>query len=266
MEIFVKSLVYESFTSYFRSRLKRYHESMRMKLRSRKAVFAISIIAMVLLVSSAYALEIRVTAEKPAFLHVAIDSIDNSTITVVNESGESLSLFARGRWILISDEVKAMPWIEAMNYVERGDALIVMTTLRKGNVTRDILLGIKQGDVILVRPSLLRHCAKGHRHSSTYLSFRGEVVDTGENYMILERNGNAVLALANGEWVKAGGETVTWKDVSDEFRPGDEVRLFYHNIVVMNDDFAENFGIKGFIWGYSGAIIDLTSGTTLSRK
>ena len=258
--------MYESFTPYFRSRLKRYHESMKVKLRSKKAVFAISIIAMVLLVSGAYAFEIRVAAEKPAFLHVAIDSIDNSTITIVNESGENLSLFAKGRWILISEEVRVMPWIEAMNYVEGGDALIVMTTIEKGNVTRDILLGIKQGDLILVRPSLLRYCAKGHKHSSIYLSFRGEVADTGENYMILERNGNTVLALANGEWIKAGGETVTWKDVSDEFRPGDEVRLFYHNLLVMNDDFAENFGIKGFIWGYSGAIIDLTSGTTLSRK
>ena len=241
-------------------------ESMRMKIGLKKVALVVSVIAVILLISNVYALEIKVNAEKPTFLHVTVDSIDNSTITVVNESGESLSLFARGRWILISEEVRAMPWIEAMNYVEGGDAVIVMTTIGKGNVTRDILLGIKQGDVILVRPSLLRHCAKGHRHSSTYLSFRGEVADTGENYMMLERNGNAVLALANGERVKAGGEVVTWKDVSDEFRPGDEVRLFCHNIVVMNDDFAENFGIRGFIWGYSGAIIDLTSGTTLSRK
>ena len=237
-----------------------------MKIGLKKVALVVSVIAVILLISNVYALEIKVNAEKPTFLHVTVDSLDNSTITVVNESGESIKLFARGRWILISEEVRAMPWIEAMNYVEGGDALIVMTTLGKGNVTRDILLGIKQGDVILVRPSLLRHCAKGHRHSSTYLSFRGEVADTGENYMMLERNGNAVLAMANGEWVKAGGETVTWKDVSDEFRPGDEVRLFCHNIVVMNDDFAENFGIRGFIWGYSGAIIDLTSGTTLSRK
>ena len=241
-------------------------ESMRMKIGLKKVALVVSVIAVILLISNVYALEIKVNAEKPTFLHVTVDSIDNSTITVVNESGESIKLFAKGRWILISEEVRVMPWIEAMNYVEGGDALIVMTTLGKGNVTRDILLGIKQGDVILVRPSLLRHCVKGHRHSSTYLSFRGEVTDTGENYMMLERNGNAVLALANGEWVKAGGEVVTWNDVSDEFRPGDEVRLFYHNLLVMNDDFAENFGIRGFIWGYSGAIIDLTSGTTLSRK
>ncbi|MCD6536621.1 MAG: hypothetical protein J7K49_06285 [Thaumarchaeota archaeon] len=237
-----------------------------MKIGLKKVALVVSVVAVILLISNVYALEIKVNAEKPTFLHVTVNSIDNSTITVVNESGESIKLFAKGRWILISDEVRAMPWIEAMNYVEGGDALIVMTTLGNGNVTRDILLGIKQEDVILVRPSLLKHCAKGHRHSSTYLSFRGEVADTGENYMILERDGNVVLALANGEWVKAGGETVTWKDVSDEFRPGDEVRLFCHNIVVMNDDFAENFGIRGFIWGYSGAIIDLTSGTTLSRK
>ena len=84
--------------------------------------------------------------------------------------------------------------------------------------------------------------------------------------MILERDGHRVIALANGKWIEAGEEEVTWADVRDEFKPGDQIRLFYHDIAVFNEKFENLTGIKALIWSYSGAILDLTSGTTLSRK
>jgi len=239
---------------------------MKAKIDVKKVAIAISVIAVILLISSAYAFEVKVNAEKPTFLTASINSIDNSTITITSESGESMKLFAAGKWILISDEVERLAWTEARSYLEKGNALIVMTTLSKGNASKNVLLGVKQNDIILVRPILIKHYVKAHRHAATYLSFRGTLADKGENYMILERDGAKILAITNGDWIKAGGGEVTWKDVSNEFQPGDEIRLFYHNLVVMKSEFTENFGINGFIWGYSGAIIDLTSGTTLSRK
>ena len=242
------------------------YQSMKAKLDVKKTAIAASIIAMILLISSVYAFEVKVNADKPIFLSAAITSIDNSTITITTESGESMKLFAAGRWIMISDEVKRLPWTEAESYLDQGDVLIAMTSISKGNVSRNLLLGVKQDDVILLRPILIKHYVKAHRHAATYLSFRGTLADKGENYMILERDGAKILAITNGDWIKAGGGEVTWKDVSNEFQPGDEIRLFYHNLVVMKSEFTENFGINGFIWGYSGAIIDLTSGTTLSRK
>ena len=105
----------------------------------------------------------------------------------------------------------------------------------------------------------------GHRHTKTYMGPRGELVEKGKNYMILEKDGRRVIASTRGKWIKAGGGEVTWSDVADEFHVGDTVRLFCHNILAMRKEFSDVFGIDVFIWGYSGAIIDLTSGTALSR-
>ena len=242
-----------------------------MRLRfDRKWIGIVSLIVVAVVIASvsgAYALEkADVDRSSVIFENVVITSVDNSTITVVGGSGEVLELFARGGWIVISDRVERLPWNETMNYVGADEAVIARATVTRGNFTGSVLLGLRQGDLLLLRPIFLKHCVKAHRHTSTYMSFRATLADKGENYMTLEREGHKVIALTKGEWIKAGGATVTWGDVSDEFMPGDEIRLFYHNIVVMNDEFEENFGIKGFIWGYSGAIIDLTTGITLSRK
>ena len=242
---------------------------MRVKL-DRKFVGVVSLIIVVvamLAFQGAYAISGPADkAEKIIVDDAVIKSIDNSTVTAII-SGSEIDLFAKGRWVVISDEIETLPWIEAMKYVESGDAVVAMATVTKGNQTGDVLLGVKQGDLILVRPILLKHCAKHHKHASSYLSFRGTLIETKENYMILERDGHRVIALANGKWIEAGGEEeVTWADVRDEFKPGDQIRLFYHDIAVFNEKFENLTGIKALIWSYSGAILDLTSGTTLSRK
>ena len=199
-------------------------------------------------------------------LETKIVSVDNSSITVIGEDDEEISLLAKGKWIIISDEIiPKTGWIDAMSYVKESEAVVVMGTINRGNETHYICLGLKQGEVMMFRPILLKVYAAGHRHTKTYMGPRGELVDKGKNYMVLENDGRRVIASTRGKWIKAGGGEVTWSDVADEFHVGDTVRLFCHNILAMRKEFSDVFGIDGFIWGYSGAIIDLTSGTALSR-
>lgn len=200
-------------------------------------------------------------------LKTEITAVDDSSITVIGSDGQLLNLFAKGRWIILSEDFLLRTWWNnASNYVGKGEALLFIGYLRRENGARALALGIKQGEVILLRPVMLRLYAKNYRHTGTYMGSRGKLVEKGENYMVLEVDGRRMLAVMNGVWVKAGGGEARWSDVSDEFRVGDTVRLFCHNILIMYEDFSETFGIDGFIWGYSGAVIDLTSGITLSRR
>jgi len=237
-------------------------------------VSAAVIIAIMLATSSAYAspanLDIMMkeseTVKSLDVLETKIISVDNSSITIIGEGGEEISLLAMGKWIIISDEIiPKIKWINAMNYVKEGEATVVMGTITRGNETHYICLGLKQGEVMMFRPVSLKVYAAGHRHTKTYMGPRGELVEKGKNYMILEKDGCRVIASTRGKWIKAGGGEVTWSDVADEFHEGDTVRLFCHNILAMRKEFSDVFGIDVFIWGYSGAIIDLTSGTALSR-
>ncbi|MCD6125624.1 MAG: hypothetical protein J7J19_01290 [Thaumarchaeota archaeon] len=231
-------------------------------------------IAVMLATSSAYAssANLDVVAEHPKIikkldvLETVITSVDNSSITIVGDGGEEIRLLAMGRWLIISEEIiPNTNWADAMSYVENGEATVVMGVVTRGNETHHICLGLKQGELIMFRPILLRIYAAGHRHTKTYMGPRGELVAKGENYMILERDSRRVIAVTGGRWIKAGGGEVTWSNVADEFHVGDTVRLFCHNILVMRKEFSDVFGIDAFIWGYSGAIIDLTSGAALSR-
>ena len=237
-------------------------------------VSAAVIIAVMLATTSAYAspanLDIMAreseTVRSLDILETKIVSVNNSSITIISEGGEEISLLAMGKWIIISDEIiPKTKWIDAMNYVKEGEATVVMGTITRDNETHYICLGLKQEEVMMFRPVLLKVYAASHRHTKTYMGPRGELVEKGKNYMILERDGRRVIASTRGKWIKAGGGEVTWSDVADEFHVGDTIRLFCHNILVMKKEFSDIFGIDVFIWGYSGAIIDLTSGTTLSR-
>ena len=196
---------------------------------------------------------------------VTITSIGNSTIVVI-ENGEAIELSARGFWCMItSDFVNRTVWAKAKDYISEGDATVVIASISRGGETRNLMLGLKQGDVILIKPILLKLWAERHVHTNRYLSVKGQIAYKGGNYLLIERNGLKALAVVGGKWVKAGAGNVTWEEVADEFKVGDTVRLFCHNILVMRQEFVEIFGINAFIWGYSGAIINLTSGTALSK-
>ncbi|RLF05673.1 MAG: hypothetical protein DRK00_03790 [Thermoprotei archaeon] len=194
----------------------------------------------------------------------------NATVTSITPTGLMIEgvegeLTARGKWIVVADAVRLCNWSVASGYIGEGHALMAMAAIEEGNSTRYVLLALKQGGVTLFRPLLLKHAALAHKHVRTYVSLRGELVSKGGNYMVLERAGRRVLALVRGRWIKAGAGEVTWGDVQGDFKPGDEVRVFCHHVLVFKPWFSKIFGIDALIWGYSGAIIDLTSGTTISR-
>ena len=196
---------------------------------------------------------------------VTITSIGNSTIVVV-EDGEAVELSAEGLWRMItSDFVNRTVWAKARGHISEGNATVVIASVSKEGETRNLMLGLKQDEVILIKPILLKLWAKRHVHTNRYLSVKGQIAHKGVNYLLIERNDLKALAIVGGEWVKAGAGNVTWEEVANELKVGDTVRLFCHNILVMRQEFVEIFGINAFIWGYSGAIIDLTSGTALSK-
>lgn len=126
-------------------------------------------------------------------------SVTNSSVTVAR--GEVSEEFtAGGRWLLLlGDAVKAVPWSEAKAYVGEGEALVVAASVDRGSRTTSVLLGLKQGDVALVRPALLKHWAKRHVHTKSYIGIRGEIFQKGSNYLLIQRNGHKGLVVVGGE-------------------------------------------------------------------
>jgi len=196
-----------------------------------------------------------------------ITSIGEKVITI--ESSEFTGeLIAIGKWLLISaNDAGVYSWSDVKHYVSEGDALIVVTTISRRNKTLNVLLALKQGDVILVRPIVLRYYAKGLKHTKLYMGIYCKVVGRRGPYLVVERNGFTGLLMAdpNGKWYKAGYGEVTWNEIVDEFKEGDLVRVFCHNVLVMKEEFSEKFGISFIVWSYSGSIIDLTSGVAITK-
>lgn len=189
----------------------------------------------------------------------------NEESIIVKRGDKTLNLLSRGHWIIISDKLTKTSWPEAKTYIETSESTIVSTHIERGDGALNVLAGIKQEDTFMIKPFLLKHWAEKRVHERSYLSVRGQIVAEGDNYIVIERNGLRGLAIVDGMWWKAGEGKLMWEEVADEFSVGDDVRIFYHSILVMNEDFYETFEIKAFIRGYSGAIINLTSGTTLSK-
>ncbi len=198
-------------------------------------------------------------------LNATIIEIGNSTITVGSNqfSGKLITI---GKWIMLSkDEVGIRCWLEAKNSIEEGEAVMVMATVSRGNKTIDVLMGLKQNDVILVRPILMKHAVVKAKHGT--FEFSCKLTDKRGPLLMIEKRGIKALVLVNPEskWYKAGYGDVLWKDVIDEFNVGDTLWLCTHNIAVLRDDFSKIFGFKAIIWGFSGAIIDLTSGVAVAK-
>jgi len=196
-----------------------------------------------------------------------ITAITDTAITVEAEEFSG-NLIAIGKWIYVYEGVIGIAeWARVKNYVEEGRALIAMASITKGNKTLDVLLGLKQENLVLVRPILIRYYTEKHYHTKAYIGIYGKIVSKGGNFLLIENKGIRGLVVVDAEstWYKAGYGLVTWKDVADEFKVGDLIRIFCHNVLILKEEFAERFGFNAVIWGYSGAIIDLTSGTAISR-
>ena len=240
------------------------------KLERRNLLIMAAAIILILLIIPVGAISLTASEDGDTSIQVEefeaeILSVNNSTITVL-KGDEELELYARGKWLLITSQLmNASCWAKVRDYVNEGDALVTIARIDSENQTANILLALKQDETTLIRLKFLKHHVKRYRNTGTYMSVKGSIIEKAGNYFLIDRNGNKAIVAVNGKWRKAGGGEVTWSDVSDEFRIGDEVRIFCHNILVMDEEFSEKFGINAFIWGYSGAIIDLTSGTTISK-
>ena len=159
-----------------------------------------------------------------------ITSVDGKSTTVESESFSG-SLIALGEWLLFTEsEVSVYDWSKAREYVREGEAFIIMTTITKANKTLNVLLGLKQDGVGLIRPIMLRYYALKHLHSKMYIGVRVKLVYKGDNFIILEKEKEELgrirgLALVNGKWIKAGYGEVTWSDVKDEFKIGGHYKV-----------------------------------------
>jgi len=197
------------------------------------------------------------------FKEAQVVSVGSGSITALVD-GNLVELRAGGKWLVVAEGALCEAnWSKVAELVGEGSAKLAFIKEAEGSLS--VLLGLKQGDVLVFRPALLELCAKRWLHTRTYLSVKARIVEKGSNYLVLERSSYRALAFINGSWVKAGVGEVQWSQVADEFKVGDEVRLFCHNVLLVDQGFEEAFGLAGFIWGYSGAIIDLSSGTALSR-
>ena len=108
-----------------------------------------------------------------------IASVGERAISVEGDefAGE---LIAVGKWLLISaNDAGVYSWGDVKHYVSEGDALIVMTTISRRNKTLNVLLALKQGDAILVRPIVLRYYARGYKHTKLYMGIYCKVVGGG---------------------------------------------------------------------------------------
>ena len=237
--------------------------------RLRLASLIGAVLAVLVLAASTatlYAANVEASASarrRAAFEEAQVTSVSSESITAVID-GSPVELRAGGRWLLIANGVlRKANWSEVAGLI--GEGVATLAFIEGGEGSTYVLLGLKQGDLFAFKPALLKLCARRWLHARIYLSVKARIVDKGSNYLVLERKGHRALAFIDGRWLKAGVGEVEWSQVNDEFKVGDEVRVFCHNVLLMNQGFEEAFDLVGFIWGYSGAIIDLSSGTALSR-
>ncbi len=192
--------------------------------------------------------------------------VSDSGITIyTREFNRSVS--AEGNWIYIGEGVGRANWTTIKDFIPRGRAkILVLNTF--GEETSDaILLALKTEHLIMVRIGLMRRAVKVHRYSFDYQSLYGKIVKVGENYIILKRGEIKILVVIPEDsiWFRAGSGKDRWINYREVFSEGDILRIFFHDRVVFKDRFAKFTGLKVVIWGYSGAIIDLTNGETLVR-
>jgi len=196
-----------------------------------------------------------------------ITLISNDSITVESEefSGQ---LLAKGRWFFIDGSyIGIKSWVKVYCYIEEGEALIVMASISKDDKTINLLLGLKQEDLALLRPIILKQSIRKYAHTKNYFGIYGTILYKGNNYLLINNRGyRAIVAISeNSTWYKAGDGLVTWEEVRGEFNDGDRIRVFCHNILILNKELSKYFGFNAIIWGYSGAIIDLTSGVSITK-
>lgn len=175
------------------------------------------------------------------------------------------TIFGRGRWVYIGEEMGRLAWKDAKNLVELGDADILMALLEWGDRRIPVLLGVKQEGLMLLREGFIRRSIVDHVKARGYIGLLGTVVKTGENYLVLHvRDVNILFKIAeNRTWTVAGDGEATWSQLKEEFSRGDQVQVYFHKVIKFNKLFTEFTGIRAIACGY-GTFIDLTDGVTIT--
>ncbi|OYT29500.1 MAG: hypothetical protein B6U95_02340 [Thermofilum sp. ex4484_82] len=210
---------------------------------------AIFLVFTVLLATLAHVYALQTSAREDAHLLEGIEDLKlnkikvfNGTVTSITNtsiavrSGEfSGELIAVGKWLLVArSDVGVYHWAKTM-------------------------------DTFLARLALVKYSKHEWKHGTFEFSCK-LVEKRGYSLIIEKKEFKALVAInPNGKWYRAGQGEVLWKDVINEFNPGDMLWLCTHNILVFKTGFAEIFGINAIIWGFSGAIIDLDTGIALAK-
>ncbi len=192
-----------------------------------------------------------------------IAEVTNNTITIqVNNT--SIRLLSLGKWIIVSDGiVDFCKWNKIKGYVKQSEALVVVLTVRRMNKTLSILLGLRQENLTLFRPQLLKFAIYKRRHGT--FEFACKLLAKGNSLILIEARKFKFITVVKGKWIKAGDGIVSWSDVVNEFNVGDRLWICCHNIVVFKPKFIRIFGVHGLIYGFSGALIDIDSGIALVK-
>lgn len=198
-------------------------------------------------------------------LNATITKVDNRTITIRSDNS-TFEAVAAGRWLLVSEsEVGLQPWALAKEYIDEGDASALIANVSWRGEEVMVLLCLKQGDVLVIRPLTLKHYTRVHRHGN--FEFTCRLVEKMGSSLIVEKRGLKALVLLDpdGLWYRAGYGDVEWRDVVDQLSVSDTLWLCTHNILVLKGELADMLGFNALIWGFSGAIMDLTNGLALAK-
>ena len=208
---------------------------------------------------------------RPRFLSVNVTEVGDSYVAVESDA-LSGKLVALGTWLYVHGaEAGRARWAEIKDRVSTGPAVAAVVEVERGDKRVLVLAGLRQGEIgeglLIVRPWLLRRCAERLLSTRHYLGIYANVTVSTSHYMLVETRAGAALAILQpgSKWYVAGRGEATWSEVAGEFRKGDLIRIFCHNVLILSDEFAEHMGFKALIWGYSGAIINLTTGTTVCK-
>ena len=195
---------------------------------------------------------------------VEIVNVTDSGIVVESELYNG-TIFAKGKWLYISENLGKSAWKDAKEMIELGDAKILMVVIKRGDRRIPVLLGVKQEGLILMREAFTMRSIAEHVRIKGFLSVTGTVVKTGEDYLILNVRGQNVLFRISQDltWTIAGDGETTWSDIRREFSEGDQVKAYFHEIIRFNDLFTSFTGIRAIAGGY-GTFIDLTDGVTIT--
>ncbi len=175
------------------------------------------------------------------------------------------TIFGKGRWVYISEDMGRLAWKDAKNLIEIGDANILVAVVERGDRKIPVLLGVKQEGLMLLREGFVRRSIVDHVKARGYISLTGTVVKTGENYLVLNVRGKNILfkIAENRTWTVAGDGEATWSRLKEEFSRGDQVQVYFHVVMKFNKLFTEFTGIRAIAGGY-GTFIDLTDGVTIT--